>query len=338
MPILSLCPDTTDSSTSYCPVLTLPTEIVVEIFIHFLPVYPRCPPLGGLKSPTILTQICRDWREIALATCRLWRAMSVETHWIVFPREVARMRIWLQRSHPLPASLRCGPPIAFPSRFFAAIAPYRQRWAYLDLRLRDDTQLAALCDGPTPLLKRLDLSLDSQIAGIDPVVVFSDAPLLHTVLLDFPAAMLTLPWAQLTSLTLKLVDAPENLSILKLASNLRYHHLVLEQMMFWSLQGPDILIPRLKSLKLCAKLDRPLGATFILPALRHLAVVEYLNPEPIAALADFIASAGCAQLDELSVTVPDFALISEDAYLAYHKAFPGVLVSVAKLNERKRYS
>ncbi|KAJ7727241.1 hypothetical protein B0H16DRAFT_1591126 [Mycena metata] len=328
--ILSLCPNTTDSSTSYRPVLTLPTEIVVEIFIHFLPVYPRCPPLGGLGSPILLTQICRDWREIALATRRLWRAISVDTHWIVFPREVARTRIWLQRSHPLPVSLRCGPPIAFPAAFFRAITPYRQRWAYLDLRLQDDTQLAALCDGPTPLLKCLDLSLNSKMTHVDPVVAFSDAPLLHTVLLDFPAAMLTLPWAQLTSLTLKLVDAPKHLSILKLASNLRDLHLVLEQKTFGSLQGADILIPRLESLKLCAKLDRPLGATFILPALRHFAIVEYLNPEPIAALADFIASAGCTQLDELSITVPDSASISKDAYPAYRKAFPGVLVSIAK--------
>ncbi|KAJ6562466.1 hypothetical protein B0H19DRAFT_1144629 [Mycena capillaripes] len=50
------------------PALTLPNEIVSEIFIHFLPIYPLCPPLTGTLSPTALTQICRQWREIALST------------------------------------------------------------------------------------------------------------------------------------------------------------------------------------------------------------------------------------------------------------------------------
>ncbi|KAJ6492483.1 hypothetical protein C8R47DRAFT_1070526 [Mycena vitilis] len=39
------------------PVLTLPTEIVTEIFTHFLPAYPGFPPLTGHLSPTLLTQI-----------------------------------------------------------------------------------------------------------------------------------------------------------------------------------------------------------------------------------------------------------------------------------------
>jgi hypothetical protein len=41
------------------PVLTLPNEIVSEIFLHFIPAYPRSPPLAGILSPTCLTYICR---------------------------------------------------------------------------------------------------------------------------------------------------------------------------------------------------------------------------------------------------------------------------------------
>ncbi|KAJ6478068.1 hypothetical protein C8R47DRAFT_1323142 [Mycena vitilis] len=58
------------------PVLTLPNEIVSEIFFHFLPVYPLCPPFVGTLSPTTLTHICRRWREIALAASVLWSALS----------------------------------------------------------------------------------------------------------------------------------------------------------------------------------------------------------------------------------------------------------------------
>ncbi|KAJ6472706.1 hypothetical protein C8R47DRAFT_1324617 [Mycena vitilis] len=43
---------------------------------HFLPVYPLCPPSTGDSSLTLLTHICRAWREIALATPGLWRAIT----------------------------------------------------------------------------------------------------------------------------------------------------------------------------------------------------------------------------------------------------------------------
>ncbi|KAJ7074016.1 hypothetical protein C8F01DRAFT_1242294 [Mycena amicta] len=58
------------------PVLTLPNEIVSEIFIQYLSSYPSCPPLLGEGSPTKLAQICRRWREIAHATPALWRAIE----------------------------------------------------------------------------------------------------------------------------------------------------------------------------------------------------------------------------------------------------------------------
>ncbi|KAJ7769227.1 hypothetical protein B0H14DRAFT_2967707 [Mycena olivaceomarginata] len=49
------------------PVLTLPNEIIAEVFVHFLPVYPLCPPLIGPSSPTLLTQICRKSCSCPLA-------------------------------------------------------------------------------------------------------------------------------------------------------------------------------------------------------------------------------------------------------------------------------
>ncbi|KAJ7149603.1 hypothetical protein C8R46DRAFT_862664, partial [Mycena filopes] len=57
------------------PVLDLPTEIICEIFLRFLPIYPLRPPLTGPGSPTVLTQVCRAWRAIALSTPSLWRAI-----------------------------------------------------------------------------------------------------------------------------------------------------------------------------------------------------------------------------------------------------------------------
>ncbi|KAJ6577976.1 hypothetical protein B0H19DRAFT_1122042 [Mycena capillaripes] len=90
------------------PVMTLPNEIVCEIFMHFLPTYPDAPPLAGISSPTLLTQICRGWRDIALRTPALWRALTTYESDIIIPtREEARIiAIWINRSRSCPLSLR----------------------------------------------------------------------------------------------------------------------------------------------------------------------------------------------------------------------------------------
>ncbi|KAJ7741114.1 hypothetical protein B0H16DRAFT_1378380, partial [Mycena metata] len=65
------------SDASTYPVLTLPAKLVSEIFIHFLPAYPKRPPIKGVLSPFTLGQICRTWRDIALSMPRLWRAVEM---------------------------------------------------------------------------------------------------------------------------------------------------------------------------------------------------------------------------------------------------------------------
>jgi hypothetical protein len=62
------------------PVLSLPNEITTEIFINFLPIYPLCPPLVGNLSPTTMTHVFREWREIALDNPMLWRAFGFSSH------------------------------------------------------------------------------------------------------------------------------------------------------------------------------------------------------------------------------------------------------------------
>ncbi|KAJ7473247.1 hypothetical protein FB451DRAFT_1133777 [Mycena latifolia] len=93
------------------PVLTLPNETVSEIFVRFLPVYPLCPPQTGLLSPTVLTHICRKWREIALATPALWRAISIVDD-IDSDRTDGRqlhiLESWLNRSGCLPLAVDKG--------------------------------------------------------------------------------------------------------------------------------------------------------------------------------------------------------------------------------------
>ncbi|KAJ7470992.1 hypothetical protein FB451DRAFT_324350 [Mycena latifolia] len=88
------------------PVLTLPTEIVSEIFTHFVPVYPACPPLVGLLSPSTLGQVCRKWRQIAISTPSLWRAIRLDLdNRINRPTQLRLLDTWLERSRTSPLSI-----------------------------------------------------------------------------------------------------------------------------------------------------------------------------------------------------------------------------------------
>jgi hypothetical protein len=93
------------------PVLELPNEIVSDIFMQFLPPYPLFPPLIGPLSPTLLTQICRRWREIALGTPALWSAITSYHDSINIPFDLAihAFDIWLNRSRCCPLSMRISP-------------------------------------------------------------------------------------------------------------------------------------------------------------------------------------------------------------------------------------
>jgi hypothetical protein len=112
------------------PALTLPNEIIAEAFVHLLPVYPLCPPLTGSSSPTLLTQICRKWREIALATPKLWRAISLDAGDIPFAQQLKICRTWMIRSCSCPLSIR-----GLEALLLDAVTPHCARWEYFGLTI-----------------------------------------------------------------------------------------------------------------------------------------------------------------------------------------------------------
>ncbi|KAG1788483.1 uncharacterized protein HD556DRAFT_1447878 [Suillus plorans] len=87
-----------------------PTEILSQIFNHCLPENIIClsPLRLRVKTPTLLTGICRGWREVAVGTPELWCRLYVKTdrrHW---EQAALHYDLWLKRSRGCPLSLELG--------------------------------------------------------------------------------------------------------------------------------------------------------------------------------------------------------------------------------------
>ncbi|KAJ6589151.1 hypothetical protein B0H19DRAFT_923037, partial [Mycena capillaripes] len=98
------------ATQTFYPVLTLPPEIVSEIFLNYLPTYPKIPPLFGISSPSLLCQICRHWRAITVSTPVLWRAIRMDgaNHRDSEEMLTAKLELietWLSRSGDCPLAL-----------------------------------------------------------------------------------------------------------------------------------------------------------------------------------------------------------------------------------------
>ncbi|KAJ7845775.1 hypothetical protein B0H13DRAFT_1730960 [Mycena leptocephala] len=305
-------------SSTY-PVLTLPNEIVSEIFIRFLPLRPLCPPLTGRLSPTTLTQICRQWREVALATPELWRAIPFANDDSILKEQLHMFDIWLSRSRGYPLSIHIGRPLGGPDslqKIFSAVVPHQARWEHFTLHIGGRSKLPGL-DGPMPLLRFLDVELSNGR-----FYEFHQVPLLRTVCLTGTAASyVTLPWSQLTSLTLRYAYPRECTPVLQKTTNLVHCRLYLSGTGH-DQPEPDIVLPSLESLTFHHN-GNTAGTeyltTFIVPALRSLEVPERsLGPNPIGFLQLFISKSGC-RLQEVHLTGE--RTISEDSY---REAFPSI--------------
>ncbi|KAF7334427.1 F-box domain-containing protein [Mycena venus] len=322
------------------PILSLPTEIISEIFVHFLPTYPLCPPLTGIFSPTLLTHICHDWREMALETPALWRAISLSWIHVRRPRRelskaaahslrLARIEDMLTRSRSCPLSIQMNEwededtHESQNAELLAAVLPHCARWEYVTLHLSENP----LPSNPEPmsLLRQLDLWLYPNSSSATDVV-FSGLPLLRTVILDDMAALhVTLPWAQLTSLTLQRVYLHECVPILQQTLNIL--HCQLELFLSELTDNIDITLPRVRELTLK---DPSVGSVkvnylqaFIVPALCTLEIPErFLGTAPIETLAAFISASGC-ELQEIRVTEKR-GRRGEVPTTSYRTAFPAI--------------
>ncbi|KAJ6559909.1 hypothetical protein B0H19DRAFT_1375865 [Mycena capillaripes] len=152
------------------PVRRLPEDIVRAIFMACLP-STRNPTLSDQDAPLLLCRICRSWRDIALATPRLWAAIH-----IVVPAQwqlqhlVDRVAAWFERSGvvPLTISMVLSRTCEIDwdiSPLLSALVAVSRRWKSIEIPLPENFE------NPAPMSPLLSVASD-------------DVPLLETVKLS----------------------------------------------------------------------------------------------------------------------------------------------------------
>ncbi|KAJ7061017.1 hypothetical protein C8F01DRAFT_1141607 [Mycena amicta] len=332
---------TQDRPDSY--IMTLPNEIFSEIFIHYLPTYPICPPLLGDGSPTELTQISSRWREIALATPALWRAIEVfhDTSGGRSPDvQVATMQTWLKRSGALPLSILLGGARGYTRRpdsghwTIALDYPldHCARWEYVLLHLagKYDSSYSHRFQGPMPSLLQLELRYNSPFR-LDVVLGRLNAPKLGVALIPFfamaPRQLIScIPLAQLTRLQLKSLHPVTAIAILRETKNLVDCRLVLMDHRVSSNSNTITVVhlPRLEILILeCGVTSISRSVEFLhalrAPNLQQLCIEAQLYSDDPVLLSAILQTMGCnLQLLNLFIS---WAIASLDQYQA---ALPNV--------------
>ncbi|KAK7048898.1 F-box domain-containing protein [Favolaschia claudopus] len=303
------------------PVLSLPNEVVCEIFVHTIPPYPEPPLPFSDCSPTVLTRICRQWRELAVETPRLWRTISLlNPRKSLEPQQAFRIAsLWLKRSGSCPLSIRADDlnPV------LSVLLPERMRWEHLKLHVDDPTDMQ---EGPFPLLRSLDLILMPKNAATPFLLPSQSAPLLRSVrIFAQNGGTIDLPWAQLTSLMLYLQRTPGFRRILRQTRHLVHCTLYCPFSDTDGL-GSEIHLPHLEFLTFTGGAIKDFLGSLLAPNLQALHVPEpSLGSQPIDTLKSFISKSNC-KLKEMQI-VSEAAISSEDAYRAAFPSVPRVTVS-----------
>ncbi|KAF7324079.1 hypothetical protein MKEN_00630300 [Mycena kentingensis (nom. inval.)] len=189
----------------------LPAELVTRIFVHALPTLPEPP--SPHTAPLLLTQVCREWREIALGSPELWTHITLHD---VDEKSLKMRQVWAERAGAVPLEYSItAKDGAGGVKMLELAREHRARLASLHvdappatffngrIRLRTPLLVASPTTPPFyPALRRVHLQLDyilSPLGDLD----FRNAPALRELRVDLRiahCAALPAPWSQLTSL------------------------------------------------------------------------------------------------------------------------------------------
>ncbi|KAJ7177094.1 hypothetical protein C8R46DRAFT_1346969 [Mycena filopes] len=294
-----------ESDAVVYPILSIPTEITAEILMR------SCDPSSWdpLKGPLVLTQICHQWREIAIHTPALWCSVHLTTR-----SSLELLHLWLARSGnaPLNLTLHTWGAQAAPEPLLLASALHAHRWQDVRFAL-PLASYYSLDLGTLPMLRSasLDLShysIDEPATG----VVKLDAPLLREAYLRVPTGVqVDLLWSQLTSLTLPSIDLTECISTLRGCPDLvKLSVITLGRA---PLHTEPVVLHALESLE-CNLTDAPVLAHLTLPRLHALSFTQAVE-HPNALFLTNCIRRSAAPLRVLSLACHGLTVETLTAYL-----------------------
>ncbi|KAF7357503.1 hypothetical protein MSAN_01346600 [Mycena sanguinolenta] len=239
------------------PIHDLPVELLTEIF-NF-----------AVEDETYIhdmhriSQVCSDWRRVAHGTSHLW-TRTLEIDLCRKTNGADALNTWLARSAqlPVPISLRFRGSSSLNRGIMEEVLKATPRFSYLQLRTTPSTspwvvKQFAQCklDG----LEELDLRLISMTphdADLAPINFITVPRLSKLKLINLGARQITVPWDQLTELSLECNSFEVFEAFTQCANLLRAHiNLLGRTRLPEAIQHIPVQFSQLHTLSLCLKAD-----------------------------------------------------------------------------------
>ncbi|KAJ7641454.1 hypothetical protein FB45DRAFT_1125274, partial [Roridomyces roridus] len=303
---------TRDLQSVVYPVLSLPNEIMGEIFTQYV---------DTERNPMLLTWVCRSWREVALSTSRLWTCS-----WVNLP--VKMVALWLSRSGSLPLDVD----VEFkdPQSSEELCKILSGYWARLEAFSVQTKMREELLHLPRAFSRLRKL----QIYSPHVVLQSFDAPQLREVVLHSHSLKEwrnILPCVQLTKVELLVCNIEEYLVLLSQTINLEeltildelYHHNTPIRIGTTSV---PVQLPRLHTVSLWPEESCRLFQYMTLPALADVTITVTMNWD-WNMFADLVSESKCL-LQKLSLSLDG---VAGDTMLKFLDVVREELTSVREL-------
>ncbi|KIM85837.1 hypothetical protein PILCRDRAFT_817078 [Piloderma croceum F 1598] len=277
------------------PIRRMPPEMLCEMFMHCL--VDGSNSFDVTRAPLHLTFVCSKWRRVAISTPRLWSYISLD----YAPSTMELLQTWLLRSGSSPLTLVFeseeddDEEVIAGSSYFDTIIPHSHRWRDVTFALVDalfmllEHRVAEIKDH-LPVLERLDL--DCLDIVDQPMTIFENAPMLHTVtLMDYSQYLL--PWHQLKNYHARAFSTTECLQLLQQCTNLT--HCTFERLYsdLGILNTSIVVHSKLQSMRLVDSDISELLDNIVLPALQVLAIRDSPNMIQPPRVSSFLDRSSC---------------------------------------------
>jgi hypothetical protein len=187
------------------------------------------------NSPLSISQVCRDWRSLAISLPRLWSYVSI----VIDEKmdvSVFLLKLWLERSQSVQLSLRIKESkfcisSEYINQVFALYLPHIERWHSMVLILRHVPSdfIKRVASLHAPCLENFSLCLKYVSDNGAFSTLLQSAPRLRRLWHTVSRSTLDIPtrWAQLLQISLRYVDSSDCLEILQHAEQLEECRLIL---------------------------------------------------------------------------------------------------------------